>query len=262
MKQRGAASGRPDFLAAPPAPAPDVLIDVSSPQEGAIALEMPVEAFGPAARPEPVTLPRIAVAQEHVVAKRRSWSRHVGIGAAVLLLAGLAGAGLMYWPEVEAETPPAPAAPQAAAASAGPVERAPAAPAPSADTGQPSRSQAAAAPAVLAIPPAPVPAAAAGEPPAEVVPTIHLRLGAGLAPEERQRIQALLAEAGYGKVMVHEMPFSISRSRVGYFRQADRSLAEALVQALRDTHGGLELRDYGTLMTTPEPGRLDLWIRS
>jgi hypothetical protein len=93
-------------------------------------------------------------------------------------------------------------------------------------------------------------------------PTVHLRLGTGLAPEARAQIEAALAAAGYDRVLVHEMPFRISRSRVGYFRAADRAEAEALIAALRGTHDGLELRDYGALVATPEPGRLDLWIRS
>jgi hypothetical protein len=58
------------------------------------------------------------------------------------------------------------------------------------------------------------------------------------------------------------MPFSISRSRVGYFREADRDAAEGLIATLRGTVEGIELRDYRTLMETPEPGRLDLWIGS
>jgi hypothetical protein len=97
---------------------------------------------------------------------------------------------------------------------------------------------------------------------AATVATVHLRVGAGLAPGERQRIEAVLAEAGYGTVVVNEMPFSISRSRVGYFREMDRGSAEALIAALRGTHDVVELRDYSTLIATPEPGRLDLWIRS
>jgi hypothetical protein len=103
-------------------------------------------------------------------------------------------------------------------------------------------------------------AAAVAEPAA--VTTVHLRVGAGLAPGERQRIEAALAKAGYGTVVVQEMPFSISRSRVGYFREADRASAEALIAALRGTLGGVELRDYRKLIAAPEPGRLDLWIRS
>jgi hypothetical protein len=107
-------------------------------------------------------------------------------------------------------------------------------------------------------PAAPVAAAVA----APAGPTIHLRIGSGVAPEARAQIEAALAAAGYDSVLVHEMPFSISRSRVGYFRAADRAEAEALIAALRGTHDGLELRDYGALVATPEPGRLDLWIRS
>jgi hypothetical protein len=92
--------------------------------------------------------------------------------------------------------------------------------------------------------------------------TVHLRVGAGLSTAERQRIQAALAKAGYSAVVVQQMPFSISRSRIGYFREADRTAAEGLIAALRGTQDVIELRDYSKLMSMPEPGRLDLWIRS
>jgi hypothetical protein len=100
------------------------------------------------------------------------------------------------------------------------------------------------------------------EQPGSTVITVHLRVGAGLSTAERQRIQSALAKAGYSTVVVQQMPFSISRSRIGYFREADRIAAEALIAALRGTHDVIELRDYSKLMSIPEPGRLDLWIRS
>ena len=101
---------------------------------------------------------------------------------------------------------------------------------------------------------------AAGEP--AVAATIHLRVGRGVLPSERQRIQAALARAGYSTILVHEMPFRISQSRVGYFRDEDLALAEALIAELRGTVDDIELRDYRTLIPAPKPGRLDLWIES
>jgi hypothetical protein len=98
--------------------------------------------------------------------------------------------------------------------------------------------------------------------PAKAALTVHLRIAADLGPEARKRIEATLLKAGYGAVVLHQMPFSISRSRVGYFREADRDAAEGLIATLRGTVEGIELRDYRTLMETPEPGRLDLWIGS
>jgi len=98
--------------------------------------------------------------------------------------------------------------------------------------------------------------------PGSIAITVHLRVGAGLSSVERQRIQAALAKAGYSAVVVQQMPFSISRSRIGYFREADRTAAEGLIAALRGTQDVIELRDYSKLMSMPEPGRLDLWIRS
>jgi len=92
--------------------------------------------------------------------------------------------------------------------------------------------------------------------------TVHLRLDAQLSPEQRRRIEAVLAKAGYTSVIVHEMPFSISRSRVGFFQEGDRASAEALITALQGTLDGLELRDYHEYMAAPEGHRLDLWIKS
>src|SRR4051794_38643161 len=91
--------------------------------------------------------------------------------------------------------------------------------------------------------------------PGSIAITGHLRVGAGLSSAERQRIQAALAKAGYSAVVVQQMPFSISRSRIGYFREADRTAAEGLIAALRGTHDVIELRDYSKLMSIPEPGR-------
>jgi hypothetical protein len=104
---------------------------------------------------------------------------------------------------------------------------------------------------------------AQGTPAAVAEPlTVHLRIDARLAPEQRRRIETMLAKAGYGSVVVHEMPFSISRSRVGFFRETDRASAEALISALQGTLDGLELRDYHEYMAEPEDHRLDLWIKS
>ena len=88
------------------------------------------------------------------------------------------------------------------------------------------------------------------------------RIDARLALEQRRRIETLLAKTGYGSVVVHEMPFSISRSRVGVFQETDRASAEALISALQGTLDGLELRDYHEYMAEPEDHRLDLWIKS
>lgn len=98
--------------------------------------------------------------------------------------------------------------------------------------------------------------------PAAASATVHLRVSAAIEPAQRQRIEAALAEAGYRTIILHQMPFSISTSRVGYFHEQDLVSAEALLAALSGTLDGLELRDYRSLVETAEPGRLDLWIRS
>jgi hypothetical protein len=111
------------------------------------------------------------------------------------------------------------------------------------------------------IKPVPAPNVAANPASSAMVATVHLRVSTKLAPGELQQIEAALAKAGYQNVVVHEMPFSISRSRVGYFQEADRTAAEALIAALRGTLDGVELRDYRKLIPTSETSRLDLWVK-
>lgn len=219
------------LAAAAPAAAPDMLIDVTS-QPAPLPL-----AEAEWAPPHKVAEPRPSAEGPPRANPRRSeprpWSRPVvalALGAVAALVLALAGM-LLFAGQEEPEAAPA------ATAAALP--------------------ETVAAPAVQAVAPDPAP-----QPAAPVVPTVHLRIGPDLPAEQRARIEEALATAGYQAVVIHEMPFTISRSRVGYFREEDRPAAEALKAALAGTHDGLELRDYGTLVTTPEAGRLDLWIRS
>ena len=219
------------LAAAAPAAAPDMLIDVTS-QPAPLPL-----AEAEWAPPHKVAEPRPSAEGPPRANPRRSeprpWSRpDVALARGAVAALGLALAGMLLFAGQE-EPEAAPAATAAAL------------------------PETVAATAVQAVAPDPAP-----QPAAPVVPTVHLRIGPDLPAEQRARIEEALATAGYQAVVIHEMPFTISRSRVGYFREEDRPAAEALKAALAGTHDGLELRDYGTLVTTPEAGRLDLWIRS
>jgi hypothetical protein len=118
---------------------------------------------------------------------------------------------------------------------------------------------------------APVPVAAPVAPPdtaavpvaAETGP-LRLRVGPGITPQRRAAIVAALEAVGYGDVLVEALPFNIATSRVGYYREADKAAAEALARAIApaisEAGGEIGIRDYGQLLSDPEPGRLDLWV--
>jgi hypothetical protein len=95
---------------------------------------------------------------------------------------------------------------------------------------------------------------------------LRLRIASGYADPDQGALLALLRESGYESVLVEEIPFPITLSRVGYYAEADRSAAEDLARDvapfLRVEQGEVAVRDYGNLLPDAEPGRLDLWIRS
>jgi hypothetical protein len=110
--------------------------------------------------------------------------------------------------------------------------------------------------------PAPVATAAADGPLAGVT-SVRLRVGPGFPGERQQAIIAALTEAGVAQVRVEELPFEIATSRVGYYRTEDLTGAEALarlVSPIVDQGAELGVRDYGELLSNPEPRRLDLWV--
>jgi hypothetical protein len=124
------------------------------------------------------------------------------------------------------------------------------------------RPESAAAPAAPAASEASAPVVTLAPPAAGL--RINLRVGPETPSAREETIVAALRAAGYDLIEVHEMPFPILRSRVGFFDETDRaaaaSLAAALAPLTEATGGPLELRDYGTLDVVPAPGRLDLWI--
>ena len=119
---------------------------------------------------------------------------------------------------------------------------------------------------VLAAPPETETAAAA---PAPAIPelagitSVRLRVGPGFPSERQDAIVAALTEAGVPAVKVEPLPFEIATSRVGYYRPEDLAAAEALGRLVSPVLGeasDLGVRDYGQLLSEPEPGRLDLWV--
>lgn len=95
------------------------------------------------------------------------------------------------------------------------------------------------------------------------VSNLRLRTGTSFAETERAAVLAALAAAGLSDVQTEALPFAVATSRVGYYRAEDRAAAEALAAFIAPVLGyrePLAVRDYGALLDSAEPGRLDLWI--
>lgn len=115
---------------------------------------------------------------------------------------------------------------------------------------------------------APAEAEAMDPPPAETaalagISNVRLRTGTGLADAARDAVSAALGRAGIADVQVESLPFEVANSRVGYYRPEDKAAAEALAAWIAPILGRadpLPVRDYGQLLDSAEPGRLDLWI--
>lgn len=125
------------------------------------------------------------------------------------------------------------------------------------------------APAVSAGQPAGQPAPAGGDRPPVAAPalatvqTVRLRIGPEITDARRDRLVAALTEAGLPNVVVEQLPFRIATSRIGYYRDEDLAAAQALAQVISPAVGEgapIGVRDYGELLSDPQPGRLDLWI--
>ena len=113
-------------------------------------------------------------------------------------------------------------------------------------------------------------AAAAADVPAvmavlQTVSVVRLRIGPGFPAERQGAIVAALEGAGVPDVRIEALPFRIATSRVGYYRAEDLAAAEALGRLVAPVIAGgdsdeIGVRDYGQLLSDPEPGRLDLWV--
>lgn len=131
----------------------------------------------------------------------------------------------------------------------------PGAPLPAVAPEQTQSPAAATDPAPLAGNEAPAPVAA----PAGIV---RLRVGPDADPSVVARLSEALEAEGLGSVRVETLPFSITQSRVGYYRTEDQRAAEALAALVEPLigKGDVAIRDYGDLLDDTEPGRLDLWL--
>lgn len=95
------------------------------------------------------------------------------------------------------------------------------------------------------------------------VRVVRLRIGPEVGETRRDALVSALKGAGVPEVVVEPLPFRIATSRIGYYRDDDLAAAQALARAISPTVGdgsAIGVRDYGELLTDPEPGRLDLWI--
>jgi hypothetical protein len=109
------------------------------------------------------------------------------------------------------------------------------------------------------------PPAATTEAPAPVADDagiVRLRVGPEADPSEIARLSEALEAEGLGAVRIEALPFSITQSRVGYYRPEDLQAAEALARLVEPLigRGDVAIRDYGDLLDDTEPGRLDLWL--
>lgn len=104
----------------------------------------------------------------------------------------------------------------------------------------------------------------AGDPALDAIASVRLRVGAELAAPRREALVAALRQIGIDDVRVETLEIAIAASRVGFYRAEDRAAAEALAAAMAPVVTGgaaIAVRDYGALAPSPEPGRLDLWVR-
>lgn len=94
------------------------------------------------------------------------------------------------------------------------------------------------------------------------VQVVRLRIGPEVDNSHRESLVAALEAAGVPEVVVEPLPFRIATSRIGYYRDADLGAAQALARVISPALGPatIGVRDYGELLTDPQPGRLDLWI--
>lgn len=211
----------------------------SVPRAGGEAPAVSVPVAGPVQRPEPVAATPVQDGPKAAHgAMRASQTRTmvVWIGAGVLAAFAIVGAAVLFQPgeKVVGAMPTETAGLEAAAPA--PVTAPEAAPAVAEGTADPALSG---------------------------VKSVRLRIGPAVPAGQRESIVGALAAAGVTDVVVESLPFRIATSRVGYYRAADEPAAQALARVASPLIGNgasIGVRDYGKLLTDPQPGRLDLWI--
>lgn len=197
----------------------------------------------PPVRPAAVPIADRAPAFRTVQASRlRNMAIWIGLGAFTAVAIVIAAVLL----RPDEGTPPA-TAPEAAEGQGGGLTASPSAERPAAD----STSMATPAPHAVV------------DPALAPVRTVRLRIGPEVDDARRDELVAALKAAGIPEVVVEPLPFRIATSRIGYYRDADLAAAEALARVISPAVGGgatIGVRDYGELLSDPQPGRLDLWI--
>lgn len=190
------------------------------------------------AAPAPDRVPAFRKVQAGQLRRMAIW---IGLGA--LAAVAIVVAAVMLRPG-EATAPPT--APEAATESGGVT-------APPSAEGSTADATSAAAPAPHAV----------ADPALAPVRTVRLRIGPDVDDARRDDLVAALKAAGVPEVVVEPLPFRIATSRIGYYRDADLAAAEALARVISPAIGEgatIGVRDYGELLSDPQPGRLDLWI--
>ena len=112
---------------------------------------------------------------------------------------------------------------------------------------------------------APDPDRAVADPALVPIRVVRLRIGPEVDDARRDSLVAALKGAGVPEVVVEPLPFRITTSRIGYYRDTDLPAAQASARVMSPNLGtgaNIGVRDYGELLTDPEPGRLDLWVGS
>ncbi|MFO1210550.1 MAG: hypothetical protein U1E40_15230 [Amaricoccus sp.] len=176
------------------------------------------------------------------------------VALAFLIAAAAVAAAFLVRPSSEG------AAVAPAADVAAPAESQPASPAPA--TGSAGPAPAATAPAQATPTDARAAAAATPDSALAAVGVVRLRVGPEFPADRQSAILAALKGAGIATVRVEPLPFKVTASRVGYYRSADVTAAEALARLITPVVGGdaIGVRDYSQLLDGADPGRLDLWI--
>lgn len=181
----------------------------------------------------------------------------VGLGALVAI--AIVVAAVLLRP---GQTEPEPASTEASTPVTGTPAASPSPPAATSAAGTPGPVEAASAPKAEGAAP-PDPDRRVADPALVPVRIVRLRIGPEVDDARRDSLVADLKDAGVPEVIVEPLPFRIATSRIGYYRDADLPAAQALARVISPGLGAgapIGVRDYGELLTDPEPGRLDLWV--
>ncbi|MFO1144716.1 MAG: hypothetical protein U1E59_20530 [Amaricoccus sp.] len=223
---------------------------------GAAAPLRPAALPAPADPPTRRHLEHAATSDHALGSSRRLAMSLTWVGLGFLIAAAAVVAAFLFRPSTESAAV-APGVDVAAAPADSPATLASsnAGPEPAAKVPTPATDAPAPATQAPAVAPTPESALAA-------VRVVRLRVGPEFAADRQSAVLAALKGAGIATVRVEPLPFKVTTSRVGYYRSADVTAAEALARLITPVVGGdaIGVRDYSQLLDGADPGRLDLWI--